>query len=121
MDKNARSRKKRVELELQTFYGRLEHILSFSLDSDNAISDLDLDGPTNFVFAAIRLCAVNTRATNERLDIHYYSSYGALDVVDIKCIQCVVGRVPIPEGGVEKWALVDRSGSLARAVAVDDV
>jgi hypothetical protein len=37
---------------------------------------------------------------------------GALDPVDIKSIQCVVGRVE--DRG--KWGLVDRSGPLAHAV-----
>ncbi len=38
--------------------------------------------------------------------IPFYSQDGALDLADIKSIQCVVGRVE--DRG--KWGLVDRSG-----------
>jgi hypothetical protein len=44
--------------------------------------------------------------------IPFYSQFGAMDPVDIECIQCVVGR--IQDRG--KWGLIDRSGPLAHAV-----
>jgi hypothetical protein len=44
--------------------------------------------------------------------IPFYSQSGALDPVDIKSIQCVVGRVE--DRG--RWGLVDRSGPLAHVV-----
>ena len=49
------------------------------------------------------------------LPIPFYTRAGALEVVDIKCIQCVVGRVE--DRG--RWGLVDRSGPLAHAVFTD--
>jgi len=44
--------------------------------------------------------------------IPFYSQTGALDLTDIKSIQCVVGHVE-DQG---KWGLVNRSGPLAHAV-----
>ncbi|KAK0477207.1 hypothetical protein EDD18DRAFT_1087747, partial [Armillaria luteobubalina] len=45
------------------------------------------------------------------------SSLGQLHVTDITAVQCLVGRVPC---GENKWAVIDRSGSLARAVYLGD-
>lgn len=51
----------------------------------------------------------------ERLDIHLYSLEGSLNFVDITSIQALVARVLCSKVG-SNWAIVDRSGSLARAV-----
>jgi len=48
------------------------------------------------------------------LDLHYYSKMGCVEVLDMTCVQCVVGRVKDPDTS-NGWVLVDRSGSLARA------
>lgn len=65
---------------------------------------------TRVVLAIIRSCKVEE--DHPKLDIHYYSEDGALDVVDISTVQCLVGRV-FDRG---RWAIFDRSGSLSRAV-----
>ncbi|KAH9929850.1 uncharacterized protein BXZ73DRAFT_47840 [Epithele typhae] len=119
IDKNSRKKKKAPEFQLETFYGRLIHIFSISFDTPSSIADLRLDSPTKVILAVIKPCIISS--TNNRLDIHYYSEQGSEIVLDLKCIQCVVGRVPIPPGGFKAdWAIVDRSGSLARALEVDD-
>jgi hypothetical protein len=41
---------------------------------------------------------------------------GQLDVVDITCVQCLVGQMK--DGNM--WAILDRSGVLARAVHVEE-
>jgi len=46
------------------------------------------------------------------LPVPYYLRTGSLHPVDIKSIQCVVGRVK----DQERWGLIDRSGPLAHAV-----
>jgi len=51
------------------------------------------------------------------LDMHFYRDVGVLDVVDITCLQCLVGRVK--DGA--RWAIIDRSGRLARAVEEMDL
>lgn len=46
------------------------------------------------------------------LDIHFYSRTGALDVIDITSVQSLIGRVKDTN---DDWAIIDRSGALARA------
>ncbi len=54
--------------------------------------------------------------SNDAMNIQYYSRDGRLKVVDISCIQCLVGR--LKDGN--DWAIIDRSGAAARPVfAVD--
>ena len=71
--------------------------------------------PEDLCLAVIR--EVDTIFPNARgtLPIPLYSQDGSLDLVDIKCIQCVVGRVE--DRG--DYGLVDRSGPLAHAVFTD--
>ncbi|KAI0673354.1 hypothetical protein C8Q78DRAFT_1016789 [Trametes maxima] len=117
VDRFAQHRRRLPEYELQTFYGRLERLIVVPFSDPSAIAALGFDGPTTIVLAAIRPCAITS--TSSKLDIHYYSQYGALSLIDIQCIQCVVGRVPDGPSG-RSWGLVDRSGALARALAVDE-
>jgi hypothetical protein len=102
--------------EKQTFYGRLQHIFVVHTPCTPA---LKVDSPTTIFLAALSTCKLDsTPSSLNALDIHFYSSLSdALDVVDIVCLQCLVGRVPI-DGG-RQWAIIDRSGSLARAVFED--
>ena len=64
--------------------------------------------------AAIRSCAVDE--SHSELDLHFYpdgaAGLGPLDVVDVSCVQCLVGRV---QDGA-RWVLIDRSGALSRAI-----
>jgi len=46
------------------------------------------------------------------LPVPYYLQTGSLHPIDIKSIQCVVGRVK----DWERWGLIDRSGLLAHVV-----
>ena len=61
---------------------------------------LNLDEPTTVILALIR----EVKATL-REDIYYYKDFGIEEVVDMKTVQCVVGRVK--DRG--EWAIVDRS------------
>ena len=75
-----------------------------------AVTALKLGDNTEIVLAAIRACEISK--SHDVLDIHYYMRDGQLDVVDVTSIQALVGRIK-DEG---QWAIVDRSGALARAV-----
>ncbi|KAH9857262.1 hypothetical protein C2E23DRAFT_721145 [Lenzites betulinus] len=117
VDKHQRRRKRQPVYELQTFYGRLEYIFALRFETVEALTALGLDRPTSVILAAIKPCVVTH--SHPRLDIHYSSQYGALSLIDIQCIQCVIGRVQSPEKkGL--WGIVDRSGALSRALVVDD-
>jgi len=112
VDKNARYKKRPVILEKKTFFGQLQNIFLLRLNNSTA---LRLQSSQTIILAAIRNCA-NAQQRNN-LDIHYYSQDGRLEVVDITCVQCVVGRVRDLQN--KEWAIIDRSGELARAVFND--
>ena len=84
-----------------------------------ASNALQITVPETLVLAGIRTCTLEDQPAPLRdLDIHFYTSLGRYEVVDIKSIQCLVGRVQ--DRG--RWAIIDRSGALARAIyhPVDD-
>jgi hypothetical protein len=110
-----RQKRRKPKFELQTFYGQLQHVFVINFSPLDLDLNLDDDSMT-VILAAIRTCELDGGVTPLSLDIHYYSRTGALHFVDVTNIQCLVGRVK--DGN--KWAIIDRSGSLARAVYVDD-
>ena len=95
-----------------TFYGQLEHILSIKL-TDNLLQEDDTI-PKTLVLGVIRQCMIEE--SNEDLDIHYYSHLGPLEIVDISTVMCVVGRI----FDRNRWAIIDKSGALSRAIFVDE-
>jgi hypothetical protein len=107
VDKNARHPKKPVDLESHVFFGQLQNIFVIEL---GASPMLGLTKKTTLILAAIRACAEpQMRGEN---GIYYYSREGPLEVVDMECVQCLVGRV---KDGNE-WAIVDRSEGTVRPV-----
>ena len=113
VDKYARQKKRRPEYEMKTYYGQLQHILVVSLPLD---THLGITEPAVHILASIRTCKVE--CSNPVLDIHYYSKLRGLDILDITCIQCVVGCIPCANNS---WAIIDRSGDLARAFYVPEI
>ncbi|KAG2144560.1 hypothetical protein DEU56DRAFT_732604 [Suillus clintonianus] len=116
VDKHAHQCNLPPTYEKQTFYGRLHHIFVVHIPFTLA---LKVDGPTTIFLTALSTCKLKpTPSSLSSLDIHFYSNLNdALDIVDIVCLQCLVGRMPI-DGG-RQWAIIDRSGNLARAVFED--
>ncbi|RDB22210.1 hypothetical protein Hypma_010657 [Hypsizygus marmoreus] len=119
VDQNAAHRRQKPKFELETFYGQLQHILvvRFPSEESRVALRLPLEQDT-FIFAAIRACVLDGDTQLKDLDIHFYSAVGNLDVVDITSIQCLVGRVKDREPNT--WGIIDRSGSLARAIGTDE-
>jgi hypothetical protein len=107
VDRNARYARRPVVLDSQIFFGQLQHIFVVSLP---ASLPLRLQQRTTIILAAIRTCS-NLRMQSDN-GMHYYSREGHLEVVDMECVQCLVGRV---KDGNE-WAIVDRSEGCARPV-----
>jgi hypothetical protein len=111
VDRNARHAKRPVIFEPQVFFGQLQRIFVISIPASPA---LGLKQRTALVLAAIRTCA-NPQMKGEN-GIYYYTREGHLEVVDVNCVQCLVGRV---KDGNE-WAIVDRSESSARPVFAEE-
>lgn len=98
----------------KTFYGRLEHIYTITFPA--GCLGLQIFHPTTYILACIHQCRIRTEDPQlTRLDIHLYKDGDdtRLDVTDITGVQCLVGRV---KDGPNGWAIIDRSGTLARAV-----
>jgi hypothetical protein len=113
VDKFARKKRRLPEYVLETFYGRLEHIFLIKL-SPKSLNNTHFSSDEDIILAAIRSCKLDPApAELKKLDIHLYTHQGSLDFIDITSIQALVGRIPCPAGS--KWAIIDRSGTLARA------
>lgn len=110
VDQNARYHNRPIILTKQAFHGRLDHIIVADL---NAIPSVG-QSACRLIFGIVRSCIVER--SHGSLDIHYYSKEGALEVVDITTIQCLIGRVL----DRSVWATVDRSGSLNRPVYIEN-
>ncbi len=116
VDKNAARRNVAAEFQSQTFYGQLEHI--YVVRFSEPCPELGLHEPeTTFIMASIWSCKCSDSDKIDSLDVHFYTVLGQRHVTDITSVQCLIGRVPC---GQNKWAIIDRSGSLAWAVYSED-
>jgi hypothetical protein len=94
------------------FFGQLLHIFVVELPP---APDLDpsLQGPTTYLLAAIHRCEVDARSP---IGMPSYQSMGRTEVVDLSCVQCLIGRV----WAKDRWVILDRSGAIQQAVHVQD-
>ncbi|KAJ7073432.1 hypothetical protein B0H15DRAFT_792867 [Mycena belliarum] len=106
VDVNARNRRLAPVYKPTTFYGQLQNIFVVKLP---AAGELNLIEPTTLILAAISQCKI---VAHNDLDMHYYRDEGAVQVVDMTSVQCLVGRIKTTSG--REWVILDRSGNLAR-------
>ena len=69
------------------------------------------------------LAEVETAITDNRgpvANVCYYEKTSFVQVVDMACVQCLVGRFEIVKNRKRMWAIIDRSGGLAQAVWARD-
>ncbi|KAI0062793.1 hypothetical protein BV25DRAFT_1803535 [Artomyces pyxidatus] len=112
VDIYANRRRMEPQYEAETRYGRIQHLYSVQIPPNTA---LELESPETLFLAGITPCDID--ATHAHLDIHYYAKESRTEqFVDADCIQCLVGRV---RDGT-RWAVIDRSGALSRAVYIPD-
>ena len=105
VDRHARRKRITPEFEEKTFFGQLNRVLVLELQ---AAQQLDLTRPTTIILALIQ----EVKATL-RDGIYTYKEFcSAEEVVDLKTVQCVVGRVK--DRGM--WSIVDRSDNVAAQV-----
>ncbi|KAM5540222.1 hypothetical protein V8D89_006041 [Ganoderma adspersum] len=113
VDRNARYRSRLTDFVPKTFWGQLRCILVVNIDPIPSATPPELN-PQTLLLAVIHTCTIEE--DHNILDIHYYKTHGRTEVVDLNTIQCCVGQVK--DRG--HFAIVDRSGPLARAVFVDE-
>jgi hypothetical protein len=114
VDRHARAFSREPEFVEQRVYGRLDHILSFTLPSS---STLGLREPAFVVMVVLRPCDLLPNIPDLGLDIRYYKKLGReYEVVDLACITCAIGRVRVGK----TWSVIDRTGALDRAWYIQD-
>lgn len=102
VDIHASRRRLEPKFEVKSFFGQLQHIFVVHLP---AAPQLGLDSEETLILAGVRQCVVD--ATNS-IGMPFYSKMGQFEVVDMACIQCLIGRIQIGK----QWAIIDRSGGL---------
>jgi hypothetical protein len=104
VDRHARHSRKTPDFEEKTFFGQLNCILVLELP---ATPRLNLAEPTTVILALIQ----EVKATLSN-GIYTYKEFGAEEVVDLKMVQCVVGRVK----NRGEWSIIDRSDNVVAQV-----
>jgi hypothetical protein len=110
VDIHATKRRVASKFEVKSFYGQLENILVICLP---ATAQLALATETTLILAGIRQCEIDS--TNS-MGMSLYSKMGRFEVVDMTCVQCLVGRVQ----NNKRWAIIDRSCGLQRSYYAAD-
>jgi hypothetical protein len=96
------------------FFGQLQHILVVRLPPAQEL-DHELRSESTYILASIhsgKIEAVNS------MGMPVYSRMGRTEVVDITCVQCLVGRVPT--GQNNQWVIIDRTGTTQQSVHLRD-
>ena len=98
-------RRREPEFELRNFFGQILRLFVINIPASPQ-HEIRED---SFIYAAIHQANISEPAT-DHCGINYYQQLGPVVVVDLSSVQCVVGRIR----DHNKWAIVDRSGSLAQ-------
>ncbi|KIY48833.1 hypothetical protein FISHEDRAFT_42529 [Fistulina hepatica ATCC 64428] len=110
LDRNAEDQHADVDFFMEPRFGQLKHIFVVNL-APNAL--LQLPDHKTLILAGILPCKVSRR--NAR-GMPVYKQMGRYGVVDLECLQCLVGRVH--DRG--EWTIIDRSESIQRTFALAD-
>ncbi|KAK7434679.1 hypothetical protein VKT23_020086 [Stygiomarasmius scandens] len=114
VDINAQNKRQQVELELQTFYGQLQNIFVVHFP---ATPGLGHPAEQTYFLAGIQVC--DGLKQKNGLKMTYYKKMGCYEVVDMSCVQCLVGRVRASDED-SRWAIIDCSGAIQRSYYVRD-
>jgi len=122
VDKYANQRNRCPLFGLETFYGQLDRLFLIQFSPNCTYAKVGSSKP--IILAAIRNCKLERLTTNLKAWTPTSSQdrCSRLHFIDVTSIQALVGRVPCDTAGAD-CAIIDRSGSLARAVfnAEDDI
>lgn len=102
-------------------YGRLEYVLDFETSHPSGSSVMPHPVTTRrHLLAVITGCKTpgNADATNYGELVTYQEMDASSHVIDLNAVVCSVGRFHIG-GAYPRWAIIDRSDSMARPVFVD--
>lgn len=109
------SREQEEVFEQQVFYGQLQHINRLP-----AAPRLGLRDTTTYLLADIQPCKTNLNQISTPSNMPCYREYSPPQVIDMTCVQCLVGRIQFLDDGIPTWAIVDRSTALNHAIWADE-
>ncbi|KAK7444782.1 hypothetical protein VKT23_015099 [Stygiomarasmius scandens] len=112
VDINSNSRTADEELEREEFYGQLQNIFVVHFPCSPRIG---VNSETTFFLAGIQKCADIEFRNGMRMP--YYKKMGGYEVVDVGCVQCLIGRI---QATPTHTAIIDRHGALQRSFYVND-
>jgi hypothetical protein len=114
MDHNAARRNAPEDLQRKICYGRLELILDCVVSASHR---LGITRDTRYLLALVTRCKTGGGDAS-CCTITYTETETSASVVDLSCIGAVVGRMRVGQAN-SRWAILDRSGDLARTIFTD--
>lgn len=97
---------------IQTFYGQLQYIVELTHHGrDDIQPPIPISG--SILLACIQPCITNGKDATQELTS--YRRMSTTIFVDLKTVECVVGRVKRGQD----WFIIDRSGDFARTVFIE--
>jgi len=114
IDRNARRIHADEDLELSTFYGRLDFIIECNFPRTPS---LRIKSPTRYLLAVISPCKnINGHLDARNSVVMVSDSLEPQTVINLQAVQSVIGRI---QRGKE-WGIIDRSEEMARTVFVEN-
>jgi hypothetical protein len=85
--------------------------------------ELKVKENTTLLLAAIRSCKLGSN--KHPSGFPYYVQFGELEVVDMTCVQCLIGRIPLSveeakKGAKAKMCVIDRTGGIQESIFIPD-
>lgn len=119
VDKNAKRGKNTRSIFVdRTFYGQIQYFIAIDPVPENPNEPASPHNSGSFLFAAILPCQLLGHKETDNFSLPCYRQFGALEVVDIKTIEGLVGRVHDRHRSF--WVLIEREGEFRRLSSTDD-
>ncbi|KIO24551.1 hypothetical protein M407DRAFT_76825 [Tulasnella calospora MUT 4182] len=109
VDRNARWRRREVDMEAWTFFGRLDRIICCEVLPNQAMG---IPEPEPLILLDVKLC--NTE--RDAFGFYEYSTFRYSEIVDGTCLRALVGRIL----DRDKWVFVRRQGAMEHAEFIDE-
>ena len=113
VDRNAARRNAPEDLQRQVCYGRLESILECVVSASRR---LGTTRDTRYLLVLVTRC--KTGGGDASHSLVTYTETETSSVIDLSCVGAVVGRMRVGQAN-SRWAILDRSGDLARTIFTD--
>ena len=111
VDINAHRAHTPIHLEKREFFGELRKIIVLHLPASNTVRGLS--EPVTLMLAEVAQALTDYKGPVASMC--FYEKTATPEIIDLASVQCLVGRFQTSTSGKRIWAIIDRSGPLARA------